>query len=89
MDPNHLLQAEIEHILEYLKREDPGSDEYNKAVQNLKVLYEARTKKPAYLVDPDTIVIVLGNLLGILLILQYERFNVVSTRALSLIVKPK
>lgn len=89
MDKTSSINAEVEHVLEFLRHADPGSNEYTIAAQNLKVLCEARTKKPAFLVDPDTVLIVVGNIVGILMILQYERFNVVSTRALSLIVKPK
>lgn len=90
MDKNgHPINAEVDHVLDFLRREDPGSEEYNLGAQNLKLLCEARTKKSAYPIDPEVVLSVVGSLLGILLILHYERLNVISTRALSLIIKPK
>ena len=38
-------------------------------------------------VSPDTILVVAGNLLGIVLILTYERGNVIATKALGLIIR--
>lgn len=38
-------------------------------------------------ISPDTLLIVGANLLGILLILNYERLDIVSSRALSFVMK--
>lgn len=38
-------------------------------------------------VDPNTKAVVLGNLLGILLILGYEKGNVITTKALGFIIR--
>lgn len=81
------VDDEVQRILFYMERVDPNSDEYIRAVQNLKVLCEARSKKPARSIEPDTLIAVVGNLIGILVILQHERFNVVTSRALALIRK--
>lgn len=83
------LDSEIGHIFDCLKGIDPTTEEYVVAVQNLKTLYEARSKKRAAIVEWETVLAVAGNLIGILAILQFERLNVVSSRALSLIIRPK
>lgn len=51
-------------------------------------LYEKRQKigdKPK--ISPDTIAIIAGNLLGIGLILSYEKLNVITTKALGFVLR--
>ena len=81
------VDDEVKRLLFYMETMDVYSDEYITAVNNLKVLCEARSRKPARKVEPETIIAVAGNLIGILVILQHERFNVVTSRALALIRK--
>jgi len=38
-------------------------------------------------VSPDTLILVAGNLLGIVIILGYERANVITSRAMNLVMK--
>lgn len=38
-------------------------------------------------VSPDTILVVAGNLLGILLILKFEKLDIITTKALSFVLK--
>ena len=85
METKDKIDAEIEHALDSLAKLNPDSPEYGAAANNLKILCEARSKKPWRLVEPDVIVSVAANLVGILMILHYERFNVISTKALSMI----
>lgn len=82
------FQSRVEDILNYLDEYPPNSDEYSKAVQNLSVLCEARAKRAPTIIDLDMVVGLFGNLVGIVLILQHEKFNVISTRAMSWI-RPK
>lgn len=89
MEPNKNLNPEIDHILNRLAELDPDTEEYTAAVQNLKTLYEARAKRQAFFIEPETILVVVANLLGILAILKYEEFNVVSSRAFGLVFRPK
>jgi hypothetical protein len=37
--------------------------------------------------SPDTLLVVAGNLLGIVLILNYEKLNVVTTKALTFVIR--
>jgi len=69
-----------------LKTTDPN---YQKVMDRVTELYElkgATTPKP---VSSDTKAIVAGNLLGILMILHYERVHVVTSKALSFVLKPR
>lgn len=65
------------------------TDDYEKAVSNLARLYTLREEITSRRVSPDTIAIVLGNLIGILVIVGYEQKHVVTSKALSFILKPR
>lgn len=56
---------------------------------NLNRKYQVYTEmlKPSWKVTPDTLLIVGGNLVGILAILNFERFDIVRSKALSFVLK--
>jgi hypothetical protein len=71
----------------------PETDEYTAQANNLKTLMEARaleaTIEKPWRPSADSVVLVAGNILGIVAILSFEKANVVTTKALSLVMKPK
>ncbi|MDF2800207.1 MAG: hypothetical protein K0S61_110 [Anaerocolumna sp.] len=81
------LEKEIDSVLEYLKKFDPDSEEYAKIADNLGKLYKAKENEHARHVKPDTIAIIAGNLLGIGMILGYEKAGIITSKALSFVVK--
>lgn len=84
MEPKN-LNDEVDRVVLFLSGEDPDSESYTHAVQNLKTLCEARAKKAASPIDPEILISAGVNLLGIILILRHEQFNVVTTKAMSFI----
>jgi hypothetical protein len=62
-------------------------DEYTPMVDNLKKLYEAKSSTYSENIDPKTVMIVVGNLLGIIMILKHEKFNVVTSKALGFVLR--
>ena len=87
MKTKKTIEDEIGHVLTAMGSLDPKSDEYGTAARNLKELYEARSKKAAHLIEADTIVAATANILGILLILNYEQLHVIATKAIGFVVK--
>ena len=81
------IDDEIQHVLIVLSTFKPDSNEYTAAVKNLKELCEARSKKAARLIDIDTIIAAGTGVLQVLLIMGYERLNVISTKAISFVTK--
>lgn len=77
------LDKEIERVLRFMSELDPDTQEYVDAVQALRILYDARSRPSAFIVDPNTIATGLFTLLNIALIMNYERIHVISTRAFS------
>jgi hypothetical protein len=85
---NRKFNTEVERVLSVLEQHDPTTEKYQQGVESLRVLCEARSKK-ALPIEHDGLLRLAGNLLGIGLILYHERLNVISTRALGLVIKPK
>lgn len=88
MEPKNNISIEVDRVVDFLSNIDPSDDDYTNSVQNLKTLCEARSKKPGALIEPEVLIAAAVNIVGIVLILRHEQFNVVTTRAMSFI-RPK
>ena len=64
-----------------------SDDEYVVTLERLERLYKLNEKKEVYRVSPDTLAVVAGNLLGIVMILHHEELNVVTSKALGFVLK--
>ena len=87
MEPND-ISVEVNRVVGYLSKQDPNTEEYTHAAQNLKTLCEARSKKQASLIEPEILISAGMNLLGVVLILRHEQFNVITSKAMNFI-RPK
>ena len=78
------LKLELDRIAkEMLLEEDPTK------LKLLKERYDTISDllKTEWKISPDTLVIVAANLLGIILILKYEQLDIISSKALSFVIK--
>ena len=85
-EPSELDEA-ITKALKQLDNVQAFSDEYIKGVSQIEKLYALKTVNRRQRISPDTMAIVLGNLLGIVLIVGYERANVLSSAAKTFVLK--
>lgn len=81
------LEKEIDSLLLEMEDKDPDTDEYRNNVKDLETLFKARSYEKQKSVSPDTIAIIAGNLVGILFVLNFERLNVITSKALSFVLK--
>lgn len=81
------LNEVITDALSVLNDHIAGSPEYGQALKHLTKLYALKESTPPSRVTPDTIALVLGNLAGIILIVGHERGAVVTSKALSFVMK--
>lgn len=81
------LDEEIARCIEQISKLDLSSEKYAVAAENLKKLFEAKSLRTKWTISPDTILAVGANLVGILLILNYERVGIVTTKALTFLPK--
>ena len=82
------FEAEINGLLTQMRGKDPGTPEYQAQLKALKKLIKMRdSSKNARKISPDTLAIVLGNLAGVLVIVSYEKHNIVTSKALTFVQK--
>ena len=87
-DKRTALEKEIDSVIDCMSKYQKDSKEYSAMLANLKSLMTLKAEESAKKkVSPDTVAIVAGNLLGIVLILTYEKANIITTKALGFIIK--
>ena len=86
---NRELVSEVERVLKALEGLDPSSDEYTTAVENLRALYDAQSKKPAVHIEWSQVLTAGVYLLGLGLTLWHEQLNVITTKTFSWTRPPK
>jgi hypothetical protein len=85
-DETHLDEA-IDQALIEMTEYGPTSPEYPDMLAYVERLNAIKNNKRR--ISPDTFAIVLGNLLGIVIIVSYERMHVVTSKGMNFILKPK
>jgi hypothetical protein len=88
-EQKYKFQDEVDRLLLQLKSLQPESEEYAKTVKQLEVLCTARSHRGSDNISMDTILMVGANLLGILLILNFERANIMTSKAINFVLKGK
>lgn len=84
-----IYDAQIERVLSDMEMFGPESEEYPKLLAHLKALHAMKAEeKPKFRISPDTLAIVGGNLLGILIIVAYEQTHPMVSKGLNY-VKPQ
>ena len=81
------IDKEIDNLLSAMETVDPASDEYQTLAKNLETLAKAKSYDKQRYVDKTTLLYVAGNLLGIAIIVGYERAGVITSKALSFVLK--
>lgn len=84
-----LLETEIARAIRVLKNHTVGSDDYAKALDHVVTLHKMLVEDKPNQVSRDTMAVVGANLLGIVLVIKHEFVNVVTSRAMSLLLKPR
>lgn len=84
---DNCLDEAIKQVLKKMKQVEPDSDEYGCMADNLEKLYKAKQLEKAKEISPDTILMVVANLVGIVIVLKHEQINVIAGKAFGLILK--
>lgn len=88
-DRPSMFDEPINKILDELKTLDPEVPEYRTMLNHLEALNKMKLEEKRNRVSPDTVAIVAGNLVGILIIVMYEQKHVVVSKALGFVMKTK
>lgn len=84
-----LLQMEIDRVIKQFTKLEPGSKEYIEKTDQYVRLSEIKAKNAKKTISPDTWAIIVANLLGIVLVLHYERADIVTSKAIGFVAKLK
>lgn len=80
------IKAERDKVFEKMS-EDTSITQKDWEALNKKYQAYSEMMKPSWKITPDTLLIAVTNLLGILLILNFEKFDIVRTKALGFVMK--
>jgi hypothetical protein len=81
------LDLEIDRAFRELKLKDVGTPEYVKILNVISTLTEMKEKEKPSEVSKDTMATIGANLLGIFMIIKHEHVNVITSRAMSLLMR--
>jgi hypothetical protein len=85
-----MKETEDNFLLKKIEAESAEMENYSKVkLAELEMDLKTKEFEKSRRVSPDTLAIVAANIAGILLIIGYERANVVTSKALSFILKTK
>lgn len=79
----------INRLLATMQNHEPYSEEYNKMADQLEKLAKFKATTAPDKVSKDSLLAVIGNLTGILLILGHEYTGPLTSKALSFVLKSK
>lgn len=86
---NHTLQDQIDDTLDQMSDYQKDTDEFERLLANLEKLYKLKSSDKNWSVSPDVIVAAAANIGGILLVLNFERMGVVTSKAFGMLTKLK
>jgi len=84
-----VLDEPIGKILTEMNTYGVDSPEYPILIEHLDRLNRMKAEERRNRITPDTLAIVLGNLLGILIIVAYEQKHVMVSKGLGFVIKAK
>jgi hypothetical protein len=83
------LQAAIDNTLFEMESHPASSEEYGTMLDRVKQLHKLKEEEKPSRPSPDTLILVGANLVGIAMILRHEHLNVITSKALGFVLKPK
>jgi hypothetical protein len=75
------LDVEIERLVAALSAMHPTDDDYDTISSRLKTLCEARSLKNDSSISSEAVLNIVANVLGMLLVLNFERTGVITSKA--------
>lgn len=83
------VNGQIEVVLNEMQRKGVNSEEYPKLLAYLERLNEVKVNERQNPLDRNTVALIFGNLMGILLIVAYEQKHVMTSKGFSQIIRPR
>ncbi len=87
--PKSSLENAIDRALIDITGHDPATDEFARSVDQVGKLHKMKESESLPRVSPDTLVLAATNIAGIIMIIKHEHFNVITSKALAFVLKPR
>lgn len=84
-----MLEDELEGALRDLKSYETGSEDYVKTLGYVERIHGMIGEERPSVVSKDALLAVGANLLGILMIIKHENVNVITSKALSFVIRAR
>lgn len=81
------LEAALDRVLLLMEGTEPGTSEYKELVNQLSDLHALKVNNTKTRVSNDTLATIAANIAGIILILNFERTQIVTTKAMAFVQK--
>lgn len=83
------LEVAVNKAIRSLNVYEAGTEEYREALEALVKLHKMKEDEKPEPISKDTMLIVGANLLGIILIISHEHVNVVTSKAIGMLLRPR
>lgn len=83
------VDGEIKRTVSVLKEKQPDSKEYAEVLNRLGSLQKIRQEEKPATPSSDTIITAAAHLIGIFLILRHENLNMITSKALQFVPRPR
>lgn len=81
------LEKEIDDVIHQMNEWSAETEQYSKMADQLLKLYEAKSHERQRQVSADTLAVIAGNLIGIGLILNFEKLDIITSKALGFVLR--
>ena len=79
------LEHEIDSLISSMEEVEGDTEEYTAMAKNVETLCKAKSYVGSDRPDVNTLISVSGNLLGIILILNYEKLGVITSKGMTFV----
>ena len=87
--PKSKVELAIDDLLFEMQSHSATSDEYGTMLDRVTQLQKLKAEDKPSRPSADTLALIGANLVGIAMIIRHEQLNVISTKALNFVIRPK
>jgi len=87
--PKTKLEEALDRAYAKLENLDIDSKEYRDCLDHIAKLHKMKEDEKPDSVSKDTVALIAANLLGIFMIIHHERVDIITSKALPFVVKPR
>lgn len=84
-----VLELAVEKLVREVMRHESGGESHAKAMDSLVKLHKMMIEERSSRVSKDTLILAGANLLGILMIIRHEHVNIIMSKAIGLLLRPR